>query len=302
MNAFDLNIGAQVFCTDGKCGTLSKLAVNPETWQVTHLLVAEGFLLKRSRVFPFSSLESATADGIYLANHSGELEKYPIYHEETVETPAPDQGEAGASAFWREGVPYGTGSAVPLAIITEKIRYGVAEDLAVVDHRTPVEGLDGSIGKLDHFLVDATTGEISQIVVQQGLLFTIKRALPAFMSRSISDDGIFVEATREELEGLPEYVSDDGGAHDVDANEGGESNNPRHTAANNPPADLQTRVAKALFEDSRTSDAVIEVIDERGVITLDGEVNDPATRDAANEIAAAQSGVTAVVNLLRVRQ
>jgi len=302
MNELDLTIGAQIFCTDGKCGTLAKLAVNPETWQVTHLIVEEGFLLKRSRVFPFSSVERTTSAEIYLTIHSAELVNYPVYREETVERPAPEQADSGTATFWREGVPYGVGPAGRLLVISEKIRHGVPEDLAVVDHGTPVEGLDGGLGKLDHFLVGAAAGEITQIIVRQGLLLTTKRAVPLFRAESISEDAIFVQATSEELEGLPEYKAEDYDAHGAETNEGDESDNPGHPRASDPNVDLATRVTMALFEDPRTSGAVIEVIDDRGVITLDGEVDGPATRDAAKEITAAQPGVTTVVNLLRLRQ
>lgn len=71
---------------------------------------------------------------------------------------------------------------------------------------------------------------------------------------------------------------------------------------NKPDVDLAAQVAMALFEDPRTSDAVIEVIDERGMITLDGEVNSAETREAAEEIARDVTGVTSVVNLLRLEQ
>ncbi len=64
--------------------------------------------------------------------------------------------------------------------------------------------------------------------------------------------------------------------------------------------ELANRVAQALNEDPRTEDAIIEVIDENGMITLDGEVDSMETRSAAKEIAAAQPGVTTVVDLLKV--
>lgn len=70
----------------------------------------------------------------------------------------------------------------------------------------------------------------------------------------------------------------------------------------NEEADLASQVAMALFDDPRTNEAVIEVIDERGVITLDGEVDSDETREAAEEIAREQAGVTSVVNLLRVER
>lgn len=65
--------------------------------------------------------------------------------------------------------------------------------------------------------------------------------------------------------------------------------------------DLTTRVGRALYEDARTADAVIEVIDERGIITLAGTVGSAQAREAAAEIAAAQAGVISVTNTLRVR-
>lgn len=301
MNEFDLNIGAQVFCSDGKCGSLAKVAVDPETRRVTHLIVEEGFLLKRSRVFPFSSVEVATSAEIRLLLRSDDLEQYPVYREETVEMPASNQGEAGASAFWREGVPYGVGPTVPVPVVSEKIRHGVADDLAVVDRSTPVEGLDGGIGKVDRFMVDAPSGEITQVIVQQGLLFTSKRAVPASMVTAIAEDAVFVEAGGEELKDLPEYPPKNYETQSAATHNDEESDNPGH-ASSDPEVDLATRVAMALFEDPRTSDAVIEVIDERGVITLDGEVDSEETREAANEIARAQPGVTSVVNLLRVER
>ena len=301
MNELDLSFGAQVFCTDGKCGTLGKVAVDPATWQVTHVIVEEGFLLKKSRVFPFSSLERTAPGEIYLATHSGELQNYPVYREETVERVAPGQSESGTTAFWSEGVPYGVGPATPLLTISEKIRHGLPSNLVVVDRGTSVEGLEGNIGKLDHLRADAETGKLTELIVRHGVLLTSQRVLPASLASAISEDGIFVEVTAEEVEGLPEYQAENDEAPSLQRNEVSESDNMGRPAANGGNMDLTTQVARALAEDPRTSDAVIEVIDERGVITLDGEVDGVEAREAAKEIAAAQPGVTAVVNLLRIR-
>lgn len=212
MNEFNLNIGAQVFCSDGKCGSLAKVALHPETRQVTHLIVEEGFLMKRARVFPFSLVDSAIPAEIHLLLHSDDLDNYPVYREETIETPAANPGNAGASTVWREGGPYGVGAPAPLPVMSETIRHGVADDLVLLDRSTSVEGLDGRVGKLDHFLVDAASGEITQIIVEQGLLFTSKRAIPAYMASTFTEDGIFVEAAGEALEGLPEQVDMQGAA------------------------------------------------------------------------------------------
>jgi hypothetical protein len=56
----------------------------------------------------------------------------------------------------------------------------------------------------------------------------------------------------------------------------------------------------ALLSDPRTELETIEVIDDRGVVTLKGTVGDPEVRHAAEEIAAGQSGVLSVTNALEV--
>lgn len=295
----DLNIGADVFCTDGKCGKLAKYAVNTDAWLVARLIVEDGVLLKRGRVFPFSSVEWATADEIQLSIDMEELPNYPEYREEVIEKPASGGAEGGAL---REATPYGHGhtAVAPVPTVRERVRYGVPEELAVIGRGTPIEGFEGRVGKLDHFLVNAANGEITYVVAQQGLLFSAKRLIPVTMVESISEGAVSVAATGDVLKGLPEYDPGDVALQEMtQAREAG-IENPGGRGGNNREMDLATRVSTALMEDSRTSDAVIEVINERGMITLQGEVDDPETREVAETIAAEQPGVISVVNALRV--
>ena len=64
---------------------------------------------------------------------------------------------------------------------------------------------------------------------------------------------------------------------------------------------IQTRVSHALLSDPRTSISVIEVVNERGMVTLKGEVDSAEVREAAEEIAEEQPGVLSVVNALQVK-
>lgn len=65
-------------------------------------------------------------------------------------------------------------------------------------------------------------------------------------------------------------------------------------------SDPGQRVANALMEDPRTEDAIIEVTNDRGVITLTGSVNSDEVRKAAEEIARQQEGVITVVDELKI--
>jgi len=61
-------------------------------------------------------------------------------------------------------------------------------------------------------------------------------------------------------------------------------------------------VSAALAEDPKTSASVIQVVYDRGVITLSGIVENEEAHASAEEIARRHEGVVSVVNALEVRQ
>jgi osmotically-inducible protein OsmY len=66
-------------------------------------------------------------------------------------------------------------------------------------------------------------------------------------------------------------------------------------------AGIKERIAEALLEDPRTRDYGIEVIDDRGVVTLGGNVASEEVRQAAEMIVRQLPGVISVINTLRIR-
>lgn len=66
------------------------------------------------------------------------------------------------------------------------------------------------------------------------------------------------------------------------------------------PADPRQAVENALLEDPRTTEAILDVANNRGVVTLTGTVDSEEIRQAAEEIARQQPGVLTVVNELKV--
>jgi osmotically-inducible protein OsmY len=63
---------------------------------------------------------------------------------------------------------------------------------------------------------------------------------------------------------------------------------------------LSEQLYASLRNDPRTEDAVVEVIDENGIITLMGEVDSEKTKLAAYEVAKSHPKVAAVFNKLVV--
>jgi len=61
------------------------------------------------------------------------------------------------------------------------------------------------------------------------------------------------------------------------------------------------KVIDALLNDERTQDAIIEVINDRGVVTLLGTVESHELAELAEELASQQEEVITVVNSLNVK-
>lgn len=64
----------------------------------------------------------------------------------------------------------------------------------------------------------------------------------------------------------------------------------------NETTDLQTRVQRALMDDPRTKDYVVEVLDNNGIITLSGKVPSREASTAVETVAREVDGVVSVIN------
>ena len=206
MQRFDFNIGAKVQGSDGQCGKLAQLVVDPETKQVTDLIVRNGLLLSDDRVLPISSVRRTMADEIYLSISSDELSQFPQYHEREYEEPA----EGGAPPSTQIAVPYGIQSTpepvVPM--IKHTVREGIEPDQQLIEKGMHVNNVDGLVGKINHVVVDREDETITHLVVQRGLIFTDKIIIPASMVEDIFEEHIFISGTNETLEQLQHYDPD----------------------------------------------------------------------------------------------
>lgn len=184
MNEFELNLGVKIHCLDGECGKLAKLALEPDTFIVTHLIAEEGFLLKRARVFPISLVARTTTDDVYLNATSDQLTNYPEYHEETIEKPDPHH----IGDVLHDTGPYMTVTSSPM--IREKMRHGVPHDATVIERGLPIHNSIGSGGKLDSLVIKPESGEITRLVVHAGLLFTEQKIIPITNVQHIGERAI----------------------------------------------------------------------------------------------------------------
>jgi osmotically-inducible protein OsmY len=188
--------------------------------------------------------------------------------------------------------------------------------------------------------MDAKSGELTHIVVDPGLL-TSSMIVPISIIERVDEDGIFLTIDEEEIDQFPEYakrddadiISDlreqlktetfldeiqisiengllrmDGTVPDIATKRrlayvvrmlDGVVDVENHLHPGNV---ADSRILTALANDPRTELSIIEVIEDRGTITLYGQVDEVGIMDASIEIAEAQPGVLQVINGLTVKE
>jgi len=310
---------------------------------VTDLIVERGFMLPVDRVLPAELVERTRNGDVYLGISEDALEAYPEYREVEFKEPAPgvQAGHYGKGDVrcWQSA--YSMACAEPVVpLVKKRIHAGVDADLAVVERGTPVKNSQGTIGKVDHLLADAASGEITHLVVRRGLI-PYYPILPISAVRAVSDEAITVDLTDKEIDDLVRYRNrspEDIQAELVDrmAKLGFDLKKIRVEAVGNvvqltgwvpsiaakrhaeaiaravegvidvenmldTDISILADVIHALLDDPRTDVSEIEVTTEQGIVTLRGVVDSTQIRDAAAEIAAKQPGVLSVLNELEVK-
>jgi uncharacterized protein YrrD len=348
MQPVDFKIGAKVVCKEGECGKLSKLVVDPHTNRITDLVLEKGVLLKEDRVLPMGVVKSATSEEIQLTLKSDHLDKYPQYREKEYVVPRNEERVADAYGPMARYVTardnrYGLEFPRPVVPRVKETRVTVGEGVssrkAVIGRGTPVTNVDGTVGEVDHLLLDEESGRISHVVVNRGAAGH-PLVVPIKSVERLSDDAIFISPDSEALGQVSCYMPRD--SQDIQAELNDRLDEANCQLIGEPSivenvvrlqgvvADVETkrraevvarsiegvldvenyldtdtaimsRVIVALHQDSRTETAVIDVQSHRGVVTLSGRVDSVEVRSAAVQIAQRQPGVIMVINELEVK-
>lgn len=304
MKSFDFKFGAEVYGRDTPCGHLARLVVEPESWCITETILESGLLFKQSVVVPVSEVEEATAMGIRLTVGCQEVAGYPPFSEMVVERgeqswATPIQGSAIIGTAGTALLP----TTAEVATVKEKVRQGVADDKIVLGNKAPVYGLDGRIGHLSHLITvnDVQQCQIEYLVVTQGALLPKQYIIPIHYVQTLSEQGIHLLVADAEIGDFPEFsAAPAGSTENPDTPELWETD--EEMASVREADRVATAVETALMSDLRTETAVIDVINEHGIITLTGAAPDWETREVAEAIASHQPGVIKVINDLTVEQ
>jgi sporulation protein YlmC with PRC-barrel domain len=206
----EFTIGAEASCSDGFCGKVTRLIVDPAARTVTHLVIERkhhggepgrlvpvrlvdtttGDIRLRCTIAEFGELDPAEETDVVVNagyRQDGSVPGYVI-----------DGGIGVGGPGYGLGVGMGRGEATP--IVVHNVVPAGETDLRRGEH---VHALDGEIGRVKGFLVDPGDRHVTHVLLQEGHLWGRKEVSIPVSAVTAVDNGIRLSLTKKQVEDLP---------------------------------------------------------------------------------------------------
>jgi sporulation protein YlmC with PRC-barrel domain len=202
-------IGAEASCSDGPCGSVIRVVVNPVARSVTHLVVEPTERSGLGRLVPLDLVDT-TGGELRLRCTLEEFERLDSA-EDTQFVP----GTYGYGAFGPEQVVswpyYGLGGMD--TVTADALAGGVSQTatydmipLGEVEVRRDehVHATDGNIGQVQGLVIEPRSHHVTHVLLQEGHLWGRKEvAIPISAVSGVDEDGIKLSITKREVQDLP---------------------------------------------------------------------------------------------------
>jgi sporulation protein YlmC with PRC-barrel domain len=198
MTETEFAIGAQVRCSDGPCGEIRKVVVDPVAKKVTHLVVEAPHRAGLGRLV---SLDLVASGGDPVALRCTTEEFASLEAAEELQFLPGAQGMLGYTSRDALSLPYymlGANDTVP-PDVADTVPSG---DVAF-RRDEGVHATDGEIGKVEGFAIDPTSHQVTHVILQAGHVFGHDDVAIPIAHVTSMDDGIRVDLTKDEVRGLP---------------------------------------------------------------------------------------------------
>lgn len=199
-DATEFVIGAEATCSDGRCGEISRVVIDPVARVVTHLVVEPKHRQGLGRLVPLNLVDSSTGD-VQIRCTTAEFEK--LEHAEETQFLPGSGGHMGYEAGQALSQPY-YGLADGIGEVPEAVTYDTVPLGEVAIRRgDPVHATDGPIGKVEGLVIDPRNHYVTHVLLQEGHFWGRKEvAIPIIVVIGV-EDGIRLSISKQDVEDLP---------------------------------------------------------------------------------------------------
>jgi sporulation protein YlmC with PRC-barrel domain len=200
----EFTLGTRASCSDGSCGKVRRVILDPDTRTVTHLVIEPAHWIVTGRLVPVE-LVDATGGEIRLRCSLAEFARLEPAEEADLAEAADYGGGYGSAAALQGyggvgsmGIGTGLGNQTPL-ILSHAVPLGETE----VERHESVHAADGEIGRVEGFVVDPSDHKVTHVLLQEGHLWGRKEVAIPISAVSSVDAGIRLNITKKQVEELP---------------------------------------------------------------------------------------------------
>jgi sporulation protein YlmC with PRC-barrel domain len=210
-----LRIGADASCSDGACGQLSRVIVNPVAREVTHIVVGHKHRNGSGRLVPVD-LVDATTDQLRLRCTLAEFEALQPAQETEV---VPDLDPTGhqdpprspnflpvSPAVWLTSGGRGRGRPpAPEKVTVDSVPFGQVD----IRRELTVCATDGEIGQVQGLVVEPGGRQVTHVLLQEGRMLGRKEvAVPIGAVTKIGTLQINLSLSKHQVKDLPSVDTD----------------------------------------------------------------------------------------------
>ena len=191
----DMPLNVEVYCTDGLCGQSKEVVMDRGTEQVTHLVVKEKHAPHTELLVPIDLVTETTPHTIRLRCANDELaEMQPFLKVEVIEEKFPHHGPT----------PFLMPIEIPDTKWVTVRREAIPPGEVAVRQGARVEATDGRIGRLDEFLLDPVTEQVTHLVMREGHLWGQRDVtIPVSEIDHLGEKTIYLKLDKDQVEALP---------------------------------------------------------------------------------------------------
>lgn len=219
-------IGADASCSDGACGAVSRVVVDPVARVVTHLVVEPKHLRGLGRLVPVDLVDvttDATTGEVLLRCTLAEFEKLdPAEATEFLPVGGGHEGYDERDVLWWPyyglgilgGAGLGSGHTMGDGVLEpQPVSYDTVP-LGEVDVRRGehVHATDGNIGRVQGLVIDPRNHHVTHVLLQEGHLWGRKKVAIPIGAVVAVDDGIRLNISKHDVQDLPPVPLDSDGA------------------------------------------------------------------------------------------
>jgi sporulation protein YlmC with PRC-barrel domain len=204
--ATQFTIGVDASCTDGVCGEVSRVVIDPVAQAVTHLVVEPKHRQGLGRLVPVDLID-ATPEEVKLRCTTAEFEQLDAA-EETQFLPGSGgyagyrPGQAFSWPFY--GLGWGMSGNMAMGSVPQTVTYDTVPLGEVTVRRgEQVHATDGDIGRVQGLVINPRDHHVTHVLLQEGHLWGRKEVAIPIGAVTRVDDGIQLSMSKQDVQELP---------------------------------------------------------------------------------------------------